>query len=331
MNPRITLTKWSLALKRYTQYMGPLGVMLLISFLLHASLLAGLKFEPPLPKFFHDKMPALDIVLVNAKTKSQPTKADLLAQANLNRGGNTDENRHMKSALPPPKDQQLDTSIKPATEAKQAAQKVSDAATQAELTQQRVAELEKQAQQLMTQINAKNIVETNPTQKAAATQTQKGQLDNTSKKLDTADLMASSLDIARFEAQISKEQDDYQKRPKRTFIGARTQEYRFATYVEAWRQKVEKIGNLNYPEAAKSQKIYGQLRMTVNIKSDGSIESISIDQSSGSTVLDDAAKHIVTMAAPYAVFPDDIRKDTDILGITRTWTFTKQDSLDTDQ
>ncbi|HSH98519.1 MAG TPA: TonB family protein, partial [Methyloradius sp.] len=145
------------------------------------------------------------------------------------------------------------------------------------------------------------------------------------------DLMASSLDIARFEAQIAKEQDEYQKRPKRKYIGARTQEYRFATYVEAWRQKVEKIGNLNYPEAAKSQKLYGQLRMTVNIKSDGSIENISIDQSSGSKVLDDAAKNIVTMAAPYAAFPDDIRKDTDILGITRTWTFTKQDSLATEQ
>ncbi len=81
----------------------------------------------------------------------------------------------------------------------------------------------------------------------------------------------------------------------------------------------------------KSQKLYGQLRMTVNIKSDGSIENISIDQSSGSKVLDDAAKNIVTMAAPYAAFPDDIRKDTDILGITRTWTFTKQDSLATEQ
>ncbi|BCM26121.1 energy transducer TonB [Methyloradius palustris] len=331
MNPRIALTKWSLKLKRYTQYMGPLGIMLLVSFLLHAGLIVSLKFELPSPKFFQDKMPALDIVLVNAKTKSKPTKADLLAQANLNRGGNTDDNRHLKSALPPPKDQQLDTSIKPATEAKQAAKKLADTANQAELTQQRVAELEKQAQELMTQINAKNKVETNPTQKAAAAQTQKGQQDNTAKKLDAADLMASSLDIARFEAQIAKEQDEYQKRPKRKYIGARTQEYRFATYVEAWRQKVEKIGNLNYPEAAKTQKLYGQLRMTVSIKSDGSIESISIDQSSGSKVLDDAAKNIVTMAAPYAAFPDDIRKDTDILGITRTWTFTKQDSLATEQ
>jgi protein TonB len=311
--------------------MGPLGITLLVSFLVHFFLIVSVKFELPSPKFFQDKMSTLDIVLVNAKTKSKPTKADLLAQADLNRGGNTDENHHLKSALPPPREQQIDTSIKPAAEAKQAAKQLYDVDQQAELSQQRVAELEKQAQQLMTQINAKNNVETNPTQKAAASQTQKGELENTARKLDAADLMASSLDIARFEAQIAKEQDEYQKRPKRKYIGARTQEYRFATYVEAWRQKVENIGNLNYPEAAKNQKLYGQLRMTVSIKSDGSIESITIDQSSGSKVLDDAAKNIVTMAAPYAAFPDDIRKDTDILGITRTWTFTKQDSLATEQ
>mgnify|MGYP005821145525 FL=1 len=136
--------------------------------------------------------------------------------------------------------------------------------------------------------------------------------------------------MARLEAQIAKQQDEYQKRPKRKFIGARTQEYRFATYVEAWRQKVERVGNLNYPEAAKEQKIYGQLRMTVSIKADGTLEKIEINQSSGHKILDDAARRIVELAAPYAPFPEDIRKDTDILSITRTWTFTRQDSLSAD-
>jgi len=136
--------------------------------------------------------------------------------------------------------------------------------------------------------------------------------------------------MARLEAQISKQQDEYQKRPKRKFVGARTQEYRFATYVEAWRQKVERVGNLNYPEAAREQKIYGQLRMTVSIKADGSLEKIEINQSSGHQVLDNAARRIVELAAPYSPFPEDIRKDTDILSITRTWTFTRQDSLASD-
>jgi protein TonB len=105
------------------------------------------------------------------------------------------------------------------------------------------------------------------------------------------------------------------------------QEYRFAAYVESWRQKVEKVGNLNYPEEAKAQRIYGQLRMTVSIRADGTIENLEINQSSGHTVLDEAARRIVELAAPYAEFSADMRKDTDILSITRTWTFTHEDTL----
>ncbi len=101
-------------------------------------------------------------------------------------------------------------------------------------------------------------------------------------------------------------------------------------YVEAWRQKVERIGNLNYPEAARDQKLYGQLQMTVSIRADGSIESIKIDRSSGKKVLDDAAKRIVQLSAPFSEFPKDIKKDTDILTITRTWTFTQEDALSTE-
>lgn len=307
----------------------PLEITLAVSAFLHLVVIVAVKFEPPDLKFFKDKMPPLEVVLVNAKTEKAPTKADALAQANLDRGGNTEENRRLKSALPPPKQQVTEVSVKPAAEAKKAAAAAEAQAEAERKQQQRVAELERQAQELMTQINAKKKVETAPPKPSAAPEIDKQQQQATS-KLSGADLMASSLDIARLEAQIAKQQDEYQKRPKRKFIGARTQEYRFATYVEAWRQKVEKVGNLNYPEAAKEQKIYGQLRMTVSIKSDGNIESIEVNSSSGFKVLDDAAKRIVELAAPYAAFPEDIRKDTDILSITRTWTFTKQDSLATE-
>jgi protein TonB len=179
----------------------------------------------------------------------------------------------------------------------------------------------------MTQLQAKKKVETQAVQKAAALDPENGKQEDAAKIVNGLDLRASSLEMARLEAQIAKQQDEYQKRPKRKFVGARTQEYRFATYVEGWRQKVEKIGNLNYPEAAKDQKLYGRLRMTVSIKADGSIENVEINESSGYKILDDAAKRIVEMASPYAAFSEDIRKDTDILSITRTWTFTKADSL----
>jgi protein TonB len=131
----------------------------------------------------------------------------------------------------------------------------------------------------------------------------------------------------RLEAQIAKEMDAYAKRPKRRFVGARAQEYRFARYVEDWRMKVERIGNLNYPEVARARKLYGSLLLTVGIRSDGSVESIAIDRPSGEKILDLAAQKIVEMAGPYAPFPSDVKRDTDILYITRTWTFAPGDSL----
>ena len=119
----------------------------------------------------------------------------------------------------------------------------------------------------------------------------------------------------------------YQQRPKRRFLGARAEEYRFARYVEEWRGRVERVGNMNYPEAARAQRLYGSLLLTVAIKADGSIENVEINRSSGKKVLDAAAVRIVQLAAPYPIFPPDIRRDTDVIHITRTWTFTKGDEL----
>ena len=141
------------------------------------------------------------------------------------------------------------------------------------------------------------------------------------------DIMSRSLQIARLEAQIDRDHNAYQSRPKRKNIGARTEEYRFAQYVESWRLKVERVGNLNYPEEARQKKLYGSLRVTVNIRADGSLEKVEVDRSSGSKILDEAAMRIIKMGAPYAEFPADIRKEYDILGITRTWSFTRADQL----
>ncbi len=304
-----------------------MSIAIWVSILIHTVILS-IKFQPEL-KQLADHLPSLDVVLVNAKTKTAPDKAELLAQANLDRGGNTDENRKMKTALPAPKEKTTEVKLKPNSEAHSAAKSAKQKALEAR-EQKRVDDLEKQAQELMTQVNASKKVLSNPTQNAAAAEPEQGDQKTKAKALDRADLIAASLEMDRLQAQIEKQQDEYQKRPKRKFIGARTKEYRFAMYVESWRQKVERIGNMNYPEAAKAQKLYGQLRMTVSIKADGSLESVVIDQKSEHEVLNEAAKRIVELAAPYAVFPADIKKDTDILSITRTWTFTQEDALQTE-
>ena len=307
--------------------MGGLAIAIWLSILVHAVIFT-VKFAPPELKKLRDNMPSLEVMLVNAKTKKASEHADVLAQANLDRGGNTDENHKLKTALPAPVQKMTEVTVKPSPSAKNSAASAQKQAQTRE--QKRVAELDKQAQEILTQVNSKHKVDSVPTQQAAAAQPDKGNQQALSKSLDTSSLAAQALEIDRLEALIAKQQDEFQKRPKRKFIGARTQEYRFALYVEAWRQKIEKIGNLNYPQAAKDNKLYGQLRLTVSIKADGSLEGIEINKSSGSKILDEAARHIVELAAPYASFPDNIRKDTDILSVTRTWTFTQDDNLATE-
>lgn len=105
-------------------------------------------------------------------------------------------------------------------------------------------------------------------------------------------------------------------------------DYRYSQYLEDWRRKVERIGAMNYPEEARG-KFFGSLVLSVALRPDGSVDRIVIVRSSGNPVLDDAAKRIVTFAAPFAPFPPDIRQETDYLDITRTWTFTRGNALET--
>jgi protein TonB len=269
------------------------------SLLLHGVLLA-VRFTPP---DFIEKVRerALDVILVNSKSKAKPDKAQAKAQANLDGGGNTDEDRRAKTPLPP------SPSTREGRELIEA--------------QRRVAELEAQAQQQMTRLKSERAVSTdtakvNPV--AAPEPNRSG-----------ADLASSALAIARIEGQIARQLEEYNQRPRKKFIGARVEEYRFAQYVEDWRQKIERIGNLNYPDAARGR-LYGSLVLTVVIKANGDLDRVEVNRSSGQRLLDDAARRIVQMAAPYAAFPESIRRDTDVLEITRTWTFTNMDRLRSD-
>ena len=295
------------------------------SVLVHVIVLS-IHFEPELKKFA-DKLPVLEVMLVNTKTQSTPDNTEIRAQANLDRGGNTDEDRTMKSALPAIKQQKADFTLKPTPQFQaSAAAKATAPQTKEE---KRVAALEKQAQELLTQINSPQIVQTQTAQQARAqTAANANQTSPSKQQMDA--ITAAALEMDKLEALIAKQQDEYQKRPKRKFIGARAKEYKYALYVDTWRQKVEKVGNQNYPAAAKDLKLYGKLQMTVSIKADGSIENIEVNRSSGHKILDEAAKRIVKLGAPYAKFDENIRKETDILSITRTWTFTKEDAIATE-
>lgn len=307
--------------------MSVISIALWLSALAHAIILS-IHFEPELKKF-KDQLPILEVVLVNAKTAARPDNTEVYAQANLDRGGNTELDRKMQTTLPLLKPQKAEFTLKPDALTKQSASQTNPSLEETK-TLKRVAELEKEAQALMTQINTHKVDSSVSAHQPNAKATESENKPTPNRELNLNDLTATALEMDRLEALISKQQDEYQKRPKRKFVGGRAKEYRYALYVEAWRQKVEKIGNLNYPEAAKNLKLYGQLQMTVSIKADGSIENIEINRSSGHKVLDAAAQHIVELGAPYARFPDDVSREIDILSITRTWTFTKEDNLATE-
>ena len=134
-------------------------------------------------------------------------------------------------------------------------------------------------------------------------------------------LIARSMQIASASAEYEQQKLANKKQKRSKFITASTREYNYAAYQDAWRLKVERIGRINYPEEATRRRLTGKLILTVVLRADGSIQNISLDQSSGNRVLDDAAQRIVRLAAPYAPFPDNIRAETDLLHITRTWIF----------
>ena len=273
-------------------------VAVVASLAFHLFVILGLGFRLPHLGNIEEPHNVMDVVLVNAKSAHRPEKADALAQANLDGGGNTDQKLRAKSPLP-------------ALDANQPARELRAA-------EGRVKALEAEARELMTQMKSNAAV----VQAEITPQTARDKADPTAR-----DLVDKSAEIARLEAQIRREYQAYQERPRRRFVGARAAEYRFAQYVDNWRQRIERVGNLNYPAEAKAKRIYGSLQLTVAIKADGEVESIEINRSSGHKVLDQAAIRIVRLAAPFERFPDNIRVDTDILHITRTWTFTRADQI----
>ena len=267
-----------------------------VSIALHA-LLLSLHFKfPEASRIVQDK--ALEIILVNSRSAHRPKDAQALAQANLDGGGDTDQNRRAKTPLPPSSRQQAGNDL--------------------EHAQKRVQALEAQQQKLLGERSRLKQAERKDTQaQPEPTPTLSGR-----------DLAHSALAMARLEAEIARSTEEYNKRPRKKFIGTRTAEYRYARYMEDWRLKVERVGTLNYPQAARGR-LYGTLQLSVWIRTDGSVDKIEIERSSGQRVLDDAAQRIVHMASPYAPFPPDIQRDTDVLVITRNWTFARGDQLQT--
>jgi protein TonB len=275
-----------------------LSAAVVASLLLHGILLS-LHFKFPGELRWRNASQALDVILVNASTRQRPATSQALAQANLDGGGATEEERRAKTPLPV---------IDPRRPGRDLAQ-----------AERRVRELEAMQRKLLAQSRKDAPA-------LAAGRERHAPAEAPLPPQAGRDEVELSLAAMRLRAEIARNLEAYQKRPRKKFIGASTSEYRFAQYEEDWRRKIERIGTVNYPSAARG-KLYGNLRMTVTLRADGNVAAVELDRSSGLKVLDDAAFRIVRMASPYAAFPPEIRRDTDLLVITRTWFFGRGDQF----
>jgi len=278
----------------------PLLVALLVALGLHAFLILGVSFDlvreqPPAPER------TLDIMLVQPKkTPQEVEKPDFLAQESQAGGGEETIKERRTSPLGNP---EAAPNPKPALELERSGNPQPQA---------------QQRPEVVTAPKAPRKEITPPPEPVIQAQprTRLSQL-----------LASTQLEIDRLTAELDRRTLSASQRDRRKAVNASTQEYQYAAYLESWRRKVEKIGNLNYPDEAKRRKLYGNLLMHVAVRADGTIEKISVRRSSGHRLLDDAAVRIVRMAAPFAPFPPEIREEVDVLDITRTWQFLDGNTL----
>lgn len=270
---------------------------------IHAILILGISFD--LMDNSNDVITTMEITLVNQKSTEAPEQADYLAQENQLGGGKQQTKSRPSSPfsnpLPIP-----EKGYAPNSRQAMAPPKITKAQKQTEIMSVDQSAIKTESEKL------------------------KEETPFTTKSLTAAQLFERSQQIAKLSAEINKLKEASQQTPKRTYVsGANAKKYRFASYMDAWRAKVERIGNMNYPAIVTRKKITGSLLLIVGINPDGSIHSARISRSSGYKELDRAALRIVNMAAPYPPLTKAILKDTDILYIPRVWRFQNGSRLQT--
>ncbi len=303
----------------------------------HAAAIFGISFSSE-----DNKQPEtenIEVILVQQSSEEAPEEADFLAQANLEGGGESEKAERPATPFVSPNPEQSPEIVTPSSVPFEPMMKQSQAfegTVKAEIpVEEVVPEEDVEEEKFITNVEELIALETHepevsipepenkPQPKSA--ETEEPVLENAPepkpKTPSATELMSISMKMASLSAEIDKRLEEKAKRPRRDFISASTREYKYASYMEAWRAKVERIGNINYPDEARRNQLSGILRMTVALNVDGTINEITIDKSSGHQVLDAAAIHIVRLAAPFAAFPPNIRKTVDILHITRTWKF----------
>jgi protein TonB len=266
------------------EYSSPdrLVLMLFIAVAIHALIILGVSFEAIRQEPPDQSTETLDITIVNKKETPPPEDYDYQAESSQDGGGNTQEKVR-------PTEQMVEQAPPPAA----------------------APELQPEPAPVLTRDTSEQKIK--KPEESAMPQPQD--------KLNATELINRSVEMLTLNQQINQSLQAYSKTPRSKYISARTQEFKYANYMRDWVTKVERVGDLNYPDAARRQNLSGSLIVEVALYADGTVREIKILRPSGHKLLDDAAIRIVRLAAPFPEFPEEIRKETDVLYITRTWVF----------
>lgn len=266
--------------------------VLILAGLLHGAVILGVGFSGE----DHDSSGrTMEVTTVEGNSERAPDDARYLANANQRGEGNT-------------RDQ-----VRP-TSASQAAAEADNAGNPDGNAADSTPPQPKQPDQ------AQNVVTTTADSAHAA---RHGAEQSTVPVIHVARLMISQSDSVDMQRLQDSRAQAYSDTPRERFIAVNTKESRFAAYLESWRRKVERLGNLHYPDAARRKGLAGTVRLEVAINADGSIRSLETRIPSRYHVLDEAAERIVRLAAPFPPFPADVRRDTDVLRFVYDWKFAK--------
>lgn len=269
---------------------------LFMALAVHAMIVLGITFAPEPPR---SSAQTMEITLSQFEDEQAPEEADFLAQTNQQGSGSEEQAEEMTTPNPAQVSQPDEAQVQPEPPSKTEPQPVQE---------KQVVQTEAESSRKVEQPKER----TKPVEEPVPVREKKS-------------LMERSLEIASLEARLDAQQQAYARKPRVMRVtAASTLKSTNAWYVQNWISKVTRVGNINYPTEARRAGIYGTLRMLVSLRKDGTIKEVAVLQSSGSTVLDDAAVRIVRMAAPFAPFPDSMGEKVDELEIIRTWSFQRR-------
>lgn len=302
-----------------------LAFTLVVAIVLHALVLLGVSFAPE--SAAPSRYQSMEVILVAEKSATAPKDASVLAPVNSEGGGESEADARPATPVVAPlpsRVARLAATPPPAVRAQSRPAVEQPAPAPERSGRPQVKErLARPAPRGELPLPSRVASETTRERQDAPPEPQPPpQPAHEGMALPTAaQQLVHSFAIANMSAEIQERLDSRAKRPRRKYVSSNTREYKYAAYMEAWRAKVERVGNLNYPEEARRRRLSGNVMLDVAVNRDGSVAEISVRRSSGQPVLDDAAVRSVRLAAPFDALTADITKEVDVLHITRTWSW----------